>query len=936
MPADDSISVKLPSGQQMDHLKLQNVVQEQIHTIALQVLQLLFVPLVQRYRLRKARLKLQRQYLAEQTSAEEVEAAAVNALHYVSFLDAATRDLSTSPSTAAGGAPIPSSILGHDGSARANFSLSSPVFSFIGDSPIGVKISEQVRAAMESNLVHLVAYLQDEILEWEMEPASEVLVLLAGTVERSGSAVTVSRAMSASPFVAGGGVGAVPGVRRQSTVPVLVPSRRGSLSCGRPASNSLIGSVPMQPNASANASFAATARNLLRRASSGASVEVQFNALGDGDVQLLSAPQVFGELACLGAFPYCATLSVTSPTALLLRIPKEVYCQMVSVCVPEEGQRRLLVEALQMRERLMPHYAPLTSARILLCPLLKHLRQEHLDHLRDLAIPRVYAAGMECGEKTKPRYIFFIRRGVVHMPRDSGMTGGGVGSGGGFGAASMTVSDVSSQQTAAMVSRASYSLELPKNRQVLVEGHTYGESECIFGDASDERFIAVTHVDMYLLPFQVLIQLMKQVPEVQSTVYRSAQELSFLRDKEWPGTLFGPQQFGVELPNVHGIVPAQGLLANMASTPAAQNTDAQSMGKRCKRSSGLGLDPFGRRNGGGESGGATRRVTVFEEASHVGGKATGRTRASSTDAQSGGGLTGGRVSTALLTAMEQLPVVSLLPSFSADFLKECTQQWQCVTYTKGDVIVAAREECNRLHLFFEGRAGLVRSAAVLREELRPGLFGIADIGRLGPEVICPIPAGHVVGYTCVRRHRWTHSIVALDDVVEVWEMRRSNFVQLLRTHGMEREMQIASLQLLQPLAVQNDRLTVLDYQPLLHPMPNSLWRQQAVPNLYPVVATKEDAECFPIWREGNFPLDRCASLTDVSARNGSVGGRRSTLFAPRSAGGAAGANERQRGAGRRIGDSPKRSRQQSLSGVALSDSDCGARTSFINRLSSAA
>ena len=147
-------------------------------------------------------------------------------------------------------------------------------------------------------------------------------------------------------------------------------------------------------------------------------------------------------------------------------------------------------------------------------------------------------------------------------------------------------------------------------------------------------------------------------------------------------------------------------------------------------------------------------------------------------------------------------------------------------------------------------------------------------------------------------------------------------------------MQTASLQLRQPLAVQKDRLTVLDYQPLLHPMPNSLWSQQAVPNVHPVVVTKEGAACFPVWREGDFPLDRRASVADVPARSGSGGGRRGTLTVMGSVRVAAIANERQRSAGQRLADSPKLASQPSVSAGVLSDSDSGARASFIARLTS--
>ncbi|KAK7201962.1 Cyclic nucleotide-binding domain containing protein [Novymonas esmeraldas] len=945
------LTAKLPSGQQMVEDRLPPTVQEQLRAVAQQVLERLFAPIVRLYLARKARLALKHQLFASHASWEAVEAAAFSALQHLSYLGAVTRDLYTLTDS---GRPYLGGSLSGSGAAEAQATVTMalpPV-----DAATGAEIRDKVREMLNSGYVQVAVHLQEEVLEWEWEPASEVLVLVAGAVERRGTAVAVARAAAAA---AGGGAGVIgagaspTGSRRGSVVAGHGQSRRGSTAAGsRPGTSrrdsagalgsgfsrrTSVGFAPERAAGAPGLAGAVGAPGILNSAV----LQVPSTAVGatEPDAERLSAPCVLNELPCVGGFPYCAALSVSSATAVVLRIPKAAYCHMVSECATSSGQRRLLVEALQMRQRLLPYFAPLTRARLQMCPLLTRLRTEQLEHLRDLMIPRVYAAGMECGEREKPTHIFFVRRGVVQMQRVASVSGDGGGGGG--REHSNTNSEPTSPVATAPLGHAptSFSLALPKNRTVLVEGHTYGETSCIFGDSTGDRHTAVTHVDMYLLPFPVLIQLMKQEPEVQSAIYHSAQELSYLRDREWAAVLFGPSLVGTELPGVHGVVPAEGTLALMAAgVHDAVGGIGGFLGGRATAETSFSLDPLSRgsalRGGGGgaDRGGTapTRRVTIFEEASNGGG----------TVSRGGGGganvhtapLTGGRVSTALLGAMEQLPLVGLLPSVTSDFYRDCVPHWQCVQYHKGDVIAAGGEECNRLLLFFEGRAGVVVSAALLQEEMRPGPFGRADVASVSPAVVHHIPAGHVVGYTCVRRHRWTRTILAVDDLVEVWEMRRNAFVQLLRTHGMERDMQAATLQLLQPLAAQKERLTVLDYQPLLRPMPSSLWREQAVPNVHPVVVTNEDAPCFPVWREGDFPLDRRQSVTDATARAGSSGGRRATLTTVSSVKVAAVANERQRSASR-MEDSPHLRSRRAGSVTGMSDADSMSRANMNIQLS---
>ncbi|KAG5496315.1 hypothetical protein JKF63_02617 [Porcisia hertigi] len=886
------LSPKLPSGQQMIRDDLPAAVQEQLRSVAVEVLQRLFAPILHVHRLRQARRAVNQRLLSSHASWEEVEAAAFDALQYTSFFGAVLHD---PHSVTADGRPLAT------GSAAAEVQ-GGAMAALPAESAVGAEVRSKVRDVLRSSHVQVSVHLHGEFLEWELEPASEVLVLVGGTLRRCGVAVAVGGganvgspttgcALLRKDSVVNAGAGLPVAGRRSSAVMPRSRSSRLSSASGSPAirpnatfARRLSTGSGQEPAASVTGT-ADTAGALSMRSSSALQAPQLAALSADAEAEWLTAPQVLGELECVGGFPYCATLSVSSPMAIVLRIPKAVYCHMLCECVPSGGQRRLLTEALQTRERLLPYFAPLTQARLRMCPLLTRLHAEQLEHIRELMLPRVYAAGMECCEKERPRHIFFIRRGVVQMQRKASV----LSSGG--GGTHSNISEPASRLTAAddAASHTSFPLEYPKNRLVLVEGHTYGETSCIFDDTVGEHYMAVTHVDMYLLPFQVLIQLMKQEPEVHSVVYRSAKELSFLRDKEWPGVLFGPRLVGTELPGVHGVVPAGGVLALMAAGAHDEVAGGADGGggaggwRRggCLAEVGIGVDspPHGNAVRGGSVGnrcsGPARRVTIFEEASSscgMGDRGGGVGRVGPSR------LTGGRVSSALLSAMERLPLVGLCPGVPSDFYRACLQHWQCVRYKKGDVIVSCGKECNGLLLFFEGRAGVVMNAALLRREKQPGSFcraGIASAPLGG--IVRPIPPGHVVGYTCVRRHRWSRSIVALDDVVEVWEMRRNAFVQLLRAHGIEHNMQVATLQVLQPLAAQEERLAVLDHQPLLHPMPSSLWSEQGVPNVHPVVVSDGETVCFPVWLEGDFPLDSLRSSSDTTARISNAGGRRATL-----------------------------------------------------------
>lgn len=783
------VTPMLPSGWRMVEDNIPAAVQEQIRYIAAQLLQRLLGPLIYRYRGRQARIALI-EAMRSKYSPVKIKQSVSLAMEHISHLGR----------------------LLHETESRATENLESTGTDSLGSTlrPSTVAAAEAMSAlrstladVFSSSLMTVRVHVQDEKLQWVREPSHEVLVLVAGSVERHGPVIAAS-----------------PGTRRSSfrtsrlgsaSSPVGQSSRRVSLASG------VIGAVPRPPMDQARRSSLGMERGSTLpspvASRSGVAVEQQCD--------ILHAPQVFGELSCIGSFPYCMDLVVTSSSAIVVAIPKHVYCCMVSEVAHPDAQRQLLLEALLLRERYLPIFAPMTLARLKLCPLLAQLRMEHLHHIRDLMIPRVYAAGMGCGETGFPEHIFFVHRGVVRMERD--------------GAPSTAPSQVSQV------------FSMPKNRPLLFSGHTYGETSCIFGQSvGSESYFAITHVDMYLLPFSVLIQLMKQEPAVQNFIYHGAKELSLVREREYHGVLYGPVLRGTVLREIHGIIPLNSpLLAAALATPSPVQQLRQPSFQR--DSVKIAQPPSGDR----PSSAQRRRVTISDEL-----------RVGYADGSSAIELSPLPIYRAFpdqLTSVSQIPLVNVLPSVTNEFLQVIERQWQCHSYSKGDIIVTKGEECNRVLFFTEGRAGIVMSEQRLSKERRPGLFGPIDIANVSPAALQPIPLGHMVGYTCVRRHRWTRAIIAMDDTVEVWELKRPLFVHALRTKGLDREMNSAVLQLLQPLAVEKNRLFALDYQPLLTPMPSSLWQEQAVPNLHPVVITNDSQCLFPIWTEGDFPMDRRAS-----------------------------------------------------------------------------
>lgn len=601
-------------------------------------------------------------------------------------------------------------------------------------------------------------HLRNEHLRSPWEPGHEVLLLLAGTLRRTTPTVgSDSRGINSKLW--------------NAKASAAKASHRSSSSTMSLSSTTLTSRTMIRNNA------ASLLLPLLRPKEPIA-------------VDTVHAPLVLGELPCIGGFPACENLTVESEEVFLATMSTSVYCTLLSA-MPLSVQRVLMMKALRKREAMLPFFAPITVSRLRLCPLLTLLKQDDLEHILEYAVPKVYASGMLCSEQYDPKHIFFIRRGTVRM------------------------------ECAALSGLDRNLLRFTtRGRTKLVEGHTFGESMCIFQESLGEAYYAVSHVDAYLLPFNVLVQRMKVQPEVMKVVRNSARALSLLHQREFKSVAFSPLEEA--LPKLHhprttaAAPPAPGRTAIMNDFFSAATPQL------------------------------ARKVTIFE-----------RCDASETTSALPN-LRGGRVSTGLIGAMLNVPLLNLIADESV--LQELTCYWKCVTYRCGDAIVQRGEECNRLLLFFEGQAGIVINEMALRTaKASLANRNELDLPPVGTrEGVCVIPPGHIFGYTCARRHRWTHTVLALEDHVEVWEVNRATLLAVLRKHNLDRLLQAVTLQILQPLAYVQDRLTVLDYQPLLVQQPGSLWLE-GVPSLHPVARCEQPL--YPTWKDGDFPANVRTSIT---------------------------------------------------------------------------
>ncbi|KAH9578712.1 Cyclic nucleotide-binding domain [Trypanosoma melophagium] len=489
---------------------------------------------------------------------------------------------------------------------------------------------------------------------------------------------------------------------------------------------------------------------------------------------LLHAPAVFGEYSTIGAFPCIDSLVADSLHVVTATISKASYYAIMET-LPKRVQQEFLLRSLELREKFLPQFAPMTTGRMRLCPLLSGLSDANLLHLMDYLIPQVRPAGMQIGEPGVPAHIFFIRRGLVHLQQDQSF-----------------VADMSSPMQ-------------PKSRSLLLDGHTFGERQCIFREALGDTVYAITNVDLYLLPFSVLIQFMKQDSDARSTIYAAAKSASLLLEKEFEGMRFLPSS----LENLGIVLLGSAKLSRWFQRRVSITT--------------VGL----------------RRETIDG--------VTARDMSLAMQTGKNGSTYG--VSPHFLAKVRRIPLLSLC-SPDNDFYEECARRWTLLSFEAGEYIIHRGEECNRLLLFIQGGAAIVRDETKLTQDAQSNHILLTPPSSSAH--LPRVPKGCIVGYTCVRRHPWSVSVVAMDSQVEVWELRRATFVELLRKHQLERKMQELALQLLQPLMQQPSRSVVLDLQPLLLPSPNSLWSEQAVPNMHPVSFCEYMR--YPVWREGDLPL----------------------------------------------------------------------------------
>ncbi|RNF05081.1 hypothetical protein TraAM80_04727 [Trypanosoma rangeli] len=484
---------------------------------------------------------------------------------------------------------------------------------------------------------------------------------------------------------------------------------------------------------------------------------------------VIGAPAVFGEYTTVGGYPCTECLVTESLLVVTATLSKEAYCEILGA-FPRPIQQHVLLMAFRSREKLLPRFAPMNLARMRLCPLLTELSDENLLHLMDYLVPCTRAAGMQIGEPNNPKHIFFIRRGAVHIRDEEAL-----------------VAEVIPPTQA-------------RSRSLFLEGHTFGERQCIFREALGDCFYALTNVDLYLLPFSVLIQFMKQQPDARTTIYASARAASAVLENDYGGMRFVPASL-----EKLGIVM---LGSAQLSKWFQRRVNISTASSSC-------TSVFG-----------TLNSNLGKVKNPMGYAAPG-------------------ASPHFIEQIHKIPLLNLCTPPDA-FYVECALHWKMTSYDSGDYIVHRGSECNCLLLFPQGGA-----AVVLEEKHIPqGAVNLPPAALHNK--LSAVPRECIIGYTCVRRHPWTLSVIAMESQVEVWEMKRVTFVELLRKHQLDRKLQDLVLQLMQPLMRLRSRSVVLDMQPLLTPLPNSLWSEGRIPNLHPV----SPSEClrFPVWKEGDFPM----------------------------------------------------------------------------------
>ncbi|CCW60393.1 unnamed protein product [Phytomonas sp. EM1] len=843
----------IPTNKQIREWGYSDEMRHKLEQLAISILQRLFVPLMKRWRGKRARRKLLKSLIRNHFPGKSANEFSEQVILYKSDITQVTPFLHTPAVAESVGKGSPKVHISEVSNVRddpdgvpqdqeADLNkvsventpssimlppiISSPPlasltrFNFSGTEPIAKKESlsssfsqAQAKAAktvreVVSNAVEcdftFRAYLKGEVVQWPMEPAHEVLILLKGSLERVmphkvGSNDSHSGFWSKSL--------SKPSLFSPSTTSLQsVPSISGIDASGRHAtlqpelstkglmdsSHSLHGSIDKQATSQRWRSKLFPVDYVIHR-------------------DLLSAPSVLGESACIGGFPFCAEVVVQSEWALIASLPFDAYCRIITV-LPLNSQRRLLTHALKQRELLMPYFAPMTRERLCVCPFLSRLKPEDVNHLREYLVPKVYAAGMLCNESTDLKHIFFIRRGIVCVEHEN-----------------RNIVEA-------------FSSSCPKSRTLLTEGHTFGEVQCISRESLGDLFYAVNHIDMYVLRFDMLIRLMKQWPAAHKAVIIAASVLSKLDAKEVPSLSFSLS--GVDIAFMRSAAKRQNIMSeleNLHFSPINKGS-GNNLSSRRRSSNADNLD-------------SSAFFSVERTLSPTKCRAANaRTEATSPPNFS---LLVRSDPSGFVKVMKRIPLLGLV--VKEEDLGDLSVYWRCHIFDKGDFVVRRGEECNRLLYFCDGRAGIILDENQFQKEVRAqnpfadACSGEVDLSCLSTKEVFPIPLGHTIGYTCVRRHRWTHSVVAMEDNLEVWVLERAALVSFLWKCKLDHQMQSATLQLLQPLVLQHDRIPLLDYQPLLSPFPNSLWSEHPMPNMHPV-SMIESKVIYSVWQEGDFPL----------------------------------------------------------------------------------
>lgn len=284
----------------------------------------------------------------------------------------------------------------------------------------------------------------------------------------------------------------------------------------------------------------------------------------------------------------------------------------------------------------------------------------------------------------------------------------------------------------------------PRNQVLWVDGQSYGEIPWAFRENARDTIYAVTHVDAYVLPYSSLTHLQATYQNSRFVLEANVRTLREIRNFPHGSLKFIPTAIADPRSYLVGVIPEDSYLVYVFKRVAIDYR-------------------FSSDNS------TSRRVTINDQE---------ETREETA-------LRGGRVCPALIQTIQQVPLISLVspPSFAV----KCLGLWNCVSYRAGDKIIRRGEECNRLLYFYYGSAGVVLDEKKFQRE--------------GPTAIntLRIPKGQTIGYTCVRRHRWTRSVVCMENGTEVWELKRSALVSLLHQFNVADLVNAAALQVLQPL-----------------------------------------------------------------------------------------------------------------------------------------